>query len=164
MRSCCPNALPTIVYVHARRRNYWHFTTRKPNDLRLLQQTLRHNKASSKNALHFTNPTVADPSRSVDGDVDEDERDDEISEPTQITKAVKRKEIQMDETAKELRAPLQIAASSHASSLRPADETQEQLVRSAKQARKTKIGVETLQDVSFLFQKRHCEHQRDGFL
>ena len=28
----------------------------------------------------------------------------------------------------------------------------------------TKTGVETLQDVSFLYQKGHCEHQRNGFL
>ena len=35
----------------------------------------------------------------------------------------------MDETAEELRAPLPFADSSHASSSRPSDETQEQLVR-----------------------------------
>ena len=87
-----------------------------------------------------------------------------MSEPTQVTKAEKRKEIQTDHTAKELRAPLQTAASSHASSLRLADETQEQLVCSAEQARNTKMGVETLQVVSFLFRKWHCEHQRNGFL
>ena len=34
----------------------------------------------------------------------------------------------------------------------------------AKRARTTKKGVETLQDVSFLFQKGHCQHQRNGFL
>ena len=65
---------------------------------------------------------------------------------------------------KQLRALLPITASSHASSLRLDDETQEQLARSSKQARTTKTGVETLQDVSFLFQKGHCEHQRNGFL
>ena len=87
-----------------------------------------------------------------------------MSELTQITSAEKRKEIQTDETAKELRASLLLAASSQASSLRPADETQERLVRSAEQAGTTKMGVATLQDVSFLFQKEHCEHQRNGFL
>ena len=76
-----------------------------------------------------------------------------MSEPTQITSAEKRKKIQTDETAKESRASLPIAISSHASSLRLADETQEQLARSSKQARTTKLGVETLQDVSFLVQK-----------
>ena len=90
---------------------------------------------------------LADPSRTVN-----DDQDDEMSEPTQTTSAEKRK---VDETAKELRAP---------SSSRPADETHEQLTRSTKQARTAKKGVETLQDVSFLFQKGHCEHQRNGFL
>ena len=99
------------------------------------------------------NPTVAEPSRTADEDVDEDERDDELSEPTQITSAEKRK---ADKTAKELRASLPKAASSHVNSLPLADETQVQPVRSAKQARTTKTGVETLQDVSFLFQKEHC--------
>ena len=41
-----------------------------------------------------------------------------------------------------------ITASSHVSSLRPDDDTQEQLIRSAKQDRTTKNAVETLQDVS----------------
>ena len=70
----------------------------------------------------------------------------------------------MDERSKELRAPLPISDSSHASSLRPCDEMQEQLERSSKQARTAKKGVETLQDVSHLFQKGHCEHQRNKFL
>ena len=100
--------------------------------------------------------TVADPSRSAD-----DEQDDEMSEPTQMTRAEKRK---ADESAKALRASLPIAASSHASLLRLDDETQEQLVRSAEQARTTKTGVETPQDVSYLCQKGHCEHLRNGFL
>ena len=110
------------------------------------------------------NPTVADPSRTADEDEDEDERDDDMSEPTRTTNAEKRKKIQTDETAKELRAPLLVAASSHASSLRLSDETQEQLARSSKQARTAKKGVETLQGVSYLFQKGHCEHQRNGCL
>ena len=66
--------------------------------------------------------------------------------------------------AKELRASLPKAASSHASSLRLDDETKEQLVRFAKQARTTKKGVGTLQDVSSFFQKLLCEHQRNGYL
>ena len=64
--------------------------------------------------------------------MDEEERDDEISEPAQITRIDRRKEIQTDETAKELRAPLSTAASSHASSWRFSFATQEQLVRSSK--------------------------------
>ena len=40
--------------------------------------------------------------------------------------------------------------------------TQEQLELSSKQARTAKKGVETLQDVPYLFQKGHCEHQRNG--
>ena len=70
----------------------------------------------------------------------------------------------VDETAKELRASLPITASSHASSLQSDDETHEQLTRSVKQARTTKTEVETLPDVSFLFRKGHCVHQRNGFL
>ena len=110
------------------------------------------------------NPTVAGPSRNANEGEDEDEQDDEMSEPTQLTRTEKRKEIQMDETAKELRAMSPVTDSSLASSLRPPDETQEQFERSSKRARTVKKGVETLQDVSYLFQKGHCEHQRNGFL
>ena len=39
----------------------------------------------------------------------------------------------------------------------PSEETQEQLERSLKQAITARKEVEALQDVSFLFQKRHCE-------
>ena len=70
----------------------------------------------------------------------------------------------VNETAKELRASLPITTSSHVSSLRLDDETHEQLPRSVKQTRATKAEVETLQDVSFQFQKGHCDHQRNGFL
>ena len=110
------------------------------------------------------NPTVADSSRNANEGEDEDEQDDEMSEPTQLTKTGKRKEIQMDETANGLRATLPVTDSSLASSVRPSDETQEQLERSLKQARTAKNGVDTLQDVSYLFQKGHCEHQRNGIL
>ena len=51
-------------------------------------------------------PTVPDPPRTVNEDEDEDERDDEVSEPTQITRAEMRKDFQTDATAKVLRAPL----------------------------------------------------------
>ena len=105
-----------------------------------------------------------DPSRTANEDEDEDDQDDEMSEPTQMTRAEKRKEILTPETTKVLRALLPKAASSHASSLRPSDETQEELVRSSKQVRTAKKGVEALQDVSYVFQRRHCEHQRNGFL
>ena len=47
------------------------------------------------------NPTLADPSRTADDDLDEDERDHGMSEPTQMTSAGKRK---ADETAKWSRA------------------------------------------------------------
>ena len=99
------------------------------------------------------NPTVADPSRTVDEGEDEDERDDEMSEPTQTKKTAKRKEFQTGETAKELRATLLSTYSSHAGSLKPSDKTQEQPERSSKQARTSKKGVEALQDVSYLFQR-----------
>ena len=110
------------------------------------------------------NPTDADSSRNANEGEDEDERDDEMSEPTQLTRTEKRKEIQTDDTAKELRALFPVADSSFASSLRPSDETKEQLEPSSKQVRTAKNGVETLQDVSCLFQKGHREHQRNGFL
>ena len=140
----------------------FHCTHAKSSSLLAADAQTQQGFIGERAPLH--NPTVADPSRTADEDEDEDERDDEMSETTQITKAEKRKKIQTDETAKELRAPLPMAASSHASQLRPADETQEQLVRSSKQARTSKKGVETHQDVSYLFQKVHCEHQRHGFL
>ena len=89
--------------------------------------------------------TIADPSGTAN-----DERDDEMSEPTQMTSAGKRK---VDETAKELRASLPKPASSHASSLRLDDETQEQLTRSGKQARTTMTGVEHLKMSLFFFKK-----------
>ena len=143
----CPYVLPLIVYVHARHRNCWHFTTRKPKVLHLSRQTHRHNKAASMNALHFTTRQLLIQSKL-----------------TQMTGAEKRQEIQTDETAKESRAPLPLAASSHASSMGPSGERQEQLVRSSKQARTAKKGAATCQDVSYLFQKEHCEHQRNGFL
>ena len=44
-----PYVLPLIVHVHARQQ-----ITRKPNILHLLQQTLRHNKASLMDVPHFT--------------------------------------------------------------------------------------------------------------
>ena len=47
----------------------------------------------------------------------------------------------------------------HPSSLRPSDKTQKQLVRCLTQARTAKKGV-TLQDVSCLFRKEHCEFWR----
>ena len=50
----CPYVLPLIVYVHARQRNCWLFTTRKPKVVHLSRQTFRHNKALSTNALHLT--------------------------------------------------------------------------------------------------------------
>ena len=108
------------------------------------------------------NPTVADSSRNATEDEDEDERDDEMSEPTQLTRSEKRREVQKDEAANELRALLLVTDSSLASSLGPSDETQEQLERSSKPARTARKGVETLQDVSKLFLKGHCEHQGNG--
>ena len=64
-----------------------------------------------------------------------------------MSSAEKRK---VDETAKSLRASLPRTTLPHASSLRPDDETHEQLTRSAKPARTAKTENETLQDVSFL--------------
>ena len=52
------------------------------------------------------NTTTADPSQTADEGDDEDGWDDEMPEPTRTKRTEKRKEIQTDETAKELRAPL----------------------------------------------------------
>ena len=136
-----------IVYFRARLQSYWLTTTRKPKVLHLLQGTLRHKKASSMNALRFTIRQLL--------------IHHEMAEPTHMTSAEKRA---VNETAKELRASLPITTSSHVSSLRLDDETHEQLTRSVKQTRTTKAEFETLQDVSFQFQKGHCDHQRNGFL
>ena len=73
------------------------------------------------------NPSVADSSRNSNEGEDENEQDDELSEPTQVTRTEKRKEIHMDETAKGLRVLLLVTDSSFASSFRPSDETQEPL-------------------------------------
>ena len=48
----CPSVLPLIIYDHARQRNCWLSTTRKPKVLHLLQRMFRYNKASSMNVLH----------------------------------------------------------------------------------------------------------------
>ena len=150
----------TSVHVH---QNCWLFTTAKTKGSSPLatdaqtQQGFIDERAS-------IDPTVADSSRTPNEDEDEDERDDEMSEPTELTRAEKRKEIQTDETAKELRALLLETDSSLASSLRPSDETQEQPERSSKQARTAKKGDEALQDVSYVFQKEYREHQRNRFL
>ena len=75
-----------------------HYTQTKSSSPLAADAQTQQGFIDERASLH--NPTVADASRTADEDVDEDERDDEISEPTQITKAGKRKEIQMDETAK----------------------------------------------------------------
>ena len=106
-------------------------------------------------------PIAADTSRNANDGEDEHEQDDEMSESTQLTKTEKREEIQTDETAIELRALLPVTDSSLASSLRLSDERPEQLERSSKQASTAKKGVETLQDVSYLFLKGHREQQRN---
>ena len=76
----------------------------KPKLLHLLRRTLRYNKASSMIVLHSTGPTAADPSRIANEDTtadpsrtadegeDEDDRDDEMAKPTQITRTEKRKD------------------------------------------------------------------------
>ena len=110
------------------------------------------------------NPTTADPPRTADEGEDEDERGDEMSEPTQKARTEKRKTFSDGRKSKRVTGMLPETDLSQASSLRPSAETQEQPERSLKQVRTAKKGVETLQDVSYLFQKGHCEHQRNGFL
>ena len=102
------------------------------------------------------NPTVTGPTQNVDED---DERDDEMS-----ARSGKRKEIQTDTTAKELRAVVPVTNPSQPSLLKPFEETQGELERSSKQARTTEKELETLQDISYMLQKGLCGHQRNGFL
>ena len=80
-------------------------------------------------------------------------------ETKRTVNAEKRK---VDETAKELRAPLPITTSSRASSSRPDDEIYKQLTRSSKQARITKTRAEAAQDVSFLFLQAWVADMRGG--
>ena len=97
---------------------------------------------------------LEEPSRTVD-----DDRDDEMSEPTQTMNAEKRK---VDGTAEELRGPSPITTSSHASSSRLDGETHEQLSRSTKQARVTKSKAEAPQDASFLLLLARMADMRGG--
>ena len=97
---------------------------------------------------------LAEPPRTVD-----DDRDDEMPEPTQTMNAEKRK---VDDTAKALRAPLPTATSSHASSSRLDDETHEQLTCSTKQVRITRTRAEAPLDVSFLFLQARMADMRGG--
>ena len=117
----------------------FHFTQTKSSASLAADAHTQQGLIDERNSIDIL--TAADSSRIV-----ENEQDVEMSEPRQITSAEKRK---VDETAKELRALLPRAASPHASSSRSDTETQEQFATSAKQARTTKTGVETLQDVPF---------------
>ena len=132
------SALPLIVYVRVRPQNFWYFTTHKQEVSTPLATEAQTQRGFSEDRI-----PLAERSRTVDGD-----RDDEMSEPVQTINAEKRK---VDGTAKELRAPLPITTSSHATSSRPDDETHEQLTRFTKQARITKTRAEAPQDVSILF-------------
>ena len=76
----------------------FHHTQTKSSSLRAADAQTQEGFIYERASLH--NPTVADPSRTADEHEDEDERDDEMPEPTQITSAEKRKEIQTDEAAK----------------------------------------------------------------
>ena len=145
-----PCGFPSIVYAHARHWKFWLFHNTQTQSSSPLAADAQTQQGFIYERASLHNPTVFDHSRTADGDVGEDERDDEMSEPTLMTSAEKRK---ADEIAKELRASLPTADSSHASSLHPDDEAQDQFVRSSTQARTTKTRVETLQDVSFLFLK-----------
>ena len=115
----------------------FHFTQTKSSSPPATDTQIQQGFIDERASLDLT---TVDPSRTADEGEDEDERGDEMSEPTQITRIEKRKDFQMDEAAKEIRAPLPIADSSHASSSRPSDETLEQPERSSQQARTGKKG------------------------
>ena len=146
----CSSALPLIVYVRVRPQNYWCFTSHTQTK----GSTHLATEAQTQRGFIEEHTPLAEQSRTVD-----DDRDDEMPEPTQTMNAEKRK---VDETAKELRALLSITTSSHASSSRPDDETHEQLTRSTRQARITKTRAEAPQDVPFLFLQARMADMRGG--
>ena len=121
-----PYALPLTAYVHAHQR--------------------RHNKVSLTNVPRWMFRRLFKPSPNCRGC----SRRRNVRANTHVDC---RETKMWTKQQKELRALLPITASSQASSLRPDDEAREQLTRSLKQARTTSTGVETLQDVSFLFKK-----------
>ena len=102
-----PYALPTIVYVHAHQQNYWLSTTRKTNSSTPLARDAQTQRGFIDERTSPDIPTIADLR------IADDEQNEDMSEPTQVTTAEKRK---VDEAAKELRALLPITASSHSSS------------------------------------------------
>ena len=59
----------------------FHYTQTKRSLLLAADAQTQQGFIDDRASLH--NPTVADPSRTADADVDEGERDDEMSEPTQ---------------------------------------------------------------------------------
>ena len=70
-----------------------------PQVLHFLPWMLRYNKGFIDERASL-NPTTADPPRTADEGEDEDNRDDEMSEPTQITRTEKRTYFQTDEKSK----------------------------------------------------------------
>ena len=127
-------------------------TTHKQKILHLLRQRPGHNKGFIEGRTTF-----AEPSRTVD-----DDRDDEMSEPSQTMNAAKRK---VDETVEELRALSPTTTFSHASSTRAGDETHEQLTWSRIQARNARRRAEAPQDISSMFLRArmvdvHGENER----
>ena len=105
----------------------FHFTQTTSSSLLAADAQTQQGFIDERASLNI--PTIVDPSRNAD-----DGQVDEMSEPTQTSTAEKRT---VDEAAKNYGDLLPITASSHASSLRPDDETQEQFTRSVKQARTT---------------------------
>ena len=154
--------LPLIDYDRAHQRNNWIYVAHtKSSSLLATDTQIQQGFIDERAPL---SPTTVDPSRSAGEGEDEDEQNDEMSESIQTKQTEKRKGFQTDETARELRALLPITDSSHASPLRLSGRMQEQPERSSKQPRTARTGVEVLQDVSYMFQKEHCAHQRHGFL
>ena len=144
---------PLIVYDHAHQRNCWLFTTRKPQVLQLLRRMFRYNKASSMNVLHSILRLPIRHGLPM-----------KAKTKTSGTMKCQSKHEQRERNSEnKFRRTKQQKSYGHRSSV-PCDKTQKQLERSLKQARTARKGVETLQDLSYLFQKGHCEHQRNGFL
>ena len=97
--------------------------------------------------------SIADPSRTVD-----DDQDDEIPELTQTTSAEKRK---VDEKAKELRALLPIITLSNANSTRLEHETYEQLTQCTIQSQNRKDeSCSTSRCLFYVSSSKDCRHAR----
>ena len=76
--------MPLIVYVLAHSAEFLAFHTQAKSSSPLTADAQTQQGFIDERCP--LNPTVSDPSRNANEDEDEDERDDEMSEPTQLTR------------------------------------------------------------------------------